>query len=253
MTDLTHSEVEELIPLFALDALEPDEADAVAEAVRVNPRLRFELNSYHETLAMLAAGDGAAEGWDRIKAELAPAAPPLRLVVDDGPGHDAPAGANHVRPVRRPRPWAAGLVAAAVTAVAMLGVQGLRQSSQVDDLRTALGEDGMRQVARLAFADPDASTHNVTSPDGRIVADLAVGEELDAYLVTRPDGFPDLDGFTYQLWGFVGDEHRSLAIMGPSPQVVALQVPKGVTRFAVTIEPANGSVGPTGPVVGEIA
>jgi voltage-gated potassium channel Kch len=53
---------------------------------------------------------------------------------------------------------------------------------------------------------------------------------------------PPLDaGRTYQLWGKVGDELVSLAVLGADPDVVPFRA-DGVTLLAVTAERAGGVV-----------
>jgi hypothetical protein len=60
MNTLGHPEVQELLGAYALDALDPGEADAVDLHLRECPRCRAEVEEYRETAAMLAFGGVAA-------------------------------------------------------------------------------------------------------------------------------------------------------------------------------------------------
>ncbi|MGH9152889.1 MAG: zf-HC2 domain-containing protein, partial [Acidimicrobiales bacterium] len=71
--ELTHHEIEELLGAYALDAVPPEEAEAVGLHLSGCPRCRAEVAEHRETAAVLAyAGSPAPpQLWDRIAADLA--------------------------------------------------------------------------------------------------------------------------------------------------------------------------------------
>ncbi|MBO0732195.1 MAG: zf-HC2 domain-containing protein, partial [Acidimicrobiaceae bacterium] len=83
---LTHDEITELLGAFALDAVEPDEAEAIESHLRTCPRCREEVRSLQGAAAALAAPGGEAPPgvWDGIAAQIEPPATaspmPPRLV-----------------------------------------------------------------------------------------------------------------------------------------------------------------------------
>ena len=81
MTERTHTELQELLGAYALDAVDGDEYDAVELHLRECPRCRAELADHREVAALIGHGGAAApEGvWDRIVAAIEPVAPPMRL------------------------------------------------------------------------------------------------------------------------------------------------------------------------------
>jgi anti-sigma factor RsiW len=79
--ELSHQELQELTGAFALDAVEPDEREAMELHLLECPRCRAEVAEYREVAAFLAHnGHTAPEGlWDRIAGALEEAPPPLDL------------------------------------------------------------------------------------------------------------------------------------------------------------------------------
>ncbi|MHB8505156.1 MAG: anti-sigma factor domain-containing protein, partial [Acidimicrobiales bacterium] len=148
-------------------------------------------------------------------------------------------GAGSRRPVR----WRAAvalLAAAAVTAIAVLGIQvanldgPLSRSRQVaaaapatmSDVRAALAVPGHRSATLLG---PDSRLQVVILPDG-------VG------YVYAPRLHPLPPSRTYQLWGVVGGQAISYGLLGPRPGVEEFRAGAGVQALAVTDETASGVV-----------
>ena len=83
---MTHDEIEEMLGVYALDALDADERQEVDDHLATCPRCRAELAAHREVAALLGspAGDAPAVApenlWDRITASLQdepPVLPPL--------------------------------------------------------------------------------------------------------------------------------------------------------------------------------
>src|SRR5205814_7083016 len=129
---MDHDEIAALLGAFALDAIEPEDADAVARHLETCPRCRQEVDEHWEAAAALAfAGETAPDGlWDRIQAQLEEPPPELDM-APIVPMRGRPSSATDRR---SPGLRAAGLVAAAAAAVviAVLGVQVADLRSKVD-------------------------------------------------------------------------------------------------------------------------
>jgi anti-sigma-K factor RskA len=244
--ELTRAELDELLPLFALDALDGEERAQVERYVARDETARAEVESLRDAIALLPPADVQAPAslWSTIEGSLgAPRehpAPPLRMV-------SSPASVPRPRGRRPGRVAAAVLAAAAIVAIAVLGVEVVRQQHRIDDLAAEMHGDPMRQQALAARASKDS---HVT----RLGATAGNG---DAEIVMLPDGtgyFMDHDlpalapGSTYQLWAKVGDPASprmvSLGVLGADPDVVPFRLSAPAIMFEVTKEGAPGSTAP---------
>jgi hypothetical protein len=249
-TDLSHTEIEELLGAYALNAVEEPERSQVEQHLEECPRCRAEVADHRETAALLASsGAPAPEGlWSKIADSLEEAPPPMRL---DLPA-PAPDRDGSVVPFDRPARArsqvilgrrALGLMAAAaVLVVALLGGQVVRQERLLDDLRTTVNEDAMLRAANLALADPDSSRARLESPDGELTVTAVLSPNGTGYLLTQ--ALPGLDpSQTYQLWGISGDTVLSLGVLGSDPdEVVPFRAGGPVEVLAITEELVPGVV-----------
>jgi anti-sigma factor RsiW len=234
---LRHDEVEELLGAYALDAVDPEEADAVEAHLADCPRCRAEVDAHREVAAYLARGGAPApeQVWSRIAAAIdGDAPPPMRLVVEDD---------------RKPRSrwirWGGpALAAAAVLAIVAVGVSTLGG----DD---AEGGD-LDAVALDAFESPDATTAELVDEDGAVVARAAVLPDGQGYLLAEP--LPDLDEGTYQLWGSDDGTIVSLGVLGPAPETIAFPAGAAHDVLMISVEDAAVASPTRAPVaVGELA
>jgi len=231
MSTLGHPDVQELLGAYALDALDPTEADAVDLHLRECPRCRAEVEEYRETAAMLAYGgiDAPPGVWEKIQAALEEAPPKLELA--------------RVVPIR-PSRWqtlGAKLAAAAAVVISLvaLGVSVTRD----DRPRSSLAAD-------LDFGEvvqhPDAVPVHLAS-QGRGSAEVYLLDG-NAYLVKH--SLPALaEGETYQLWGQQGETKVSLAVLGSSPQQMKLPLGGRYEALAITAEKSPGVVASSNPAV----
>jgi hypothetical protein len=255
---LTHTEIEELLGAYALDAVDADEAEAIELHLRDCPRCRAEVAEHREVAALLAHGGSAApEGvWGRILDELEPAPPALRVTVapETGRAEVAPRAAakdDAVAPVvsldsrRRSVPVRAfvALSVAAALIVAVLGVNNIRQSQRLDRMQTALSDVSLDRVAKNAQIDP-AVQAKLTSTDGRLSAKAVVSRDGRGYLIGASALRAAAAGRTYQLWGRVDGTVISLGTFDGRSDVVQFQLGKdrlvGVNAFMVTDEKSPG-------------
>lgn len=238
MSAHTHEDIQELLGVYALDALEPHEAEVVEAHLEVCPRCRSEVQGHNEVAAMLGnTGGDAPEGlWDRISSHLEEAPPPMRLALPEGEGSVIPLASR-----RRSTGFLAVAVgAAAALMIGVLGVQVIRQEDRINTLNAALEDDAVLTAANLALADPAAATAQLASADGSVAAPAVLLPNGTGYLLARQ--LEELDeSLTYQLWGVTDTGVVSLGLLGSSPNdVVPFQISGDVSGFAITAEVAGG-------------
>ncbi len=247
--ELTRAELDELLPLYALDALDGEERDQVARYVERDTDALAEVESLREAVSFLPPRDVAAPTslWMGIEGPLgAPAAelaaPPLRLVTD--PTEDTKS--------RRGRRVVALLAAAAIVLAVVLGVQVVRQQNRIDDLAAEMHADPMEQQAVAARGSPDAHVIPLDAMVGDAGAEVVMLPDGTGYLMDHQLPALDADG-TYQLWAKVGDGDGvrmvSLGLLGRAPGISAFHLATTPTMFEVTAEPATGSDAPGTNVV----
>jgi len=260
---MTHDHASQLLAAFALHAIGRDERVELEDHLANCPRCQVELDAYRPVTAALGNSvEPLPDGlWSSISSRLsvlhhvAPTPVPARLRESSG------AHTDDVRQFRTGRPWrsvptsrgrmvgvgtlAVGAAAvAAVLAISLVGADG-----QVAHLQGAIGETAHtavvaaldtpgHKVVNLAGADHVALAQFVVLPDG---GDYLVRSTLPALASTE----------TYQLWGVVGGQTLSLGLMGRSPNLVTFTLAGSprLTSLGVTVEPAGGSIMPSGPMV----
>lgn len=244
MAAMTHDEIHELLGVYALDAVDPDEAVAIASHVESCADCRAELDGYRETLGVLGVTTTQPpEGvWEGIQSQLgtAPAAPPITSL-------------GEVRRARRPRPrrWLLAVAAIVVllAGVATLAVLAANQQSRITNINHQLDAlDANQTVARraaVAASAPDARRVALRSHAGGELAAMVLLPDGTAYLVpTRGMGTIDT-AHTYQIWGITGTQPVSLGVVGNQPAITELHIPHQFDQLAVTVERSPGAKAPT--------
>lgn len=241
----SHTELEELLGAYALDAVDPAERASIEAHLPDCPRCRAEVSAHREAAGFLAhvGGDAPAGLWDRIAGAL----------DDPGALETAPVIAFESR---RPRPrWrtrtgrlVAMGAAAAVAAIVGLSLSVVQANNRADRLQAALRGDGLRAAALTALADPGATKVSLRSPDQQRAAQVALLPDGSAYLV--PERLPTLPADrSYQLWALEDGSRISAGVLGNVPGVVAFHVGGRVLGFAITEEQAGGVVASNNPPV----
>jgi anti-sigma-K factor RskA len=252
--ELTREELDELLPLLALDALDGEERDQVARYVERDADARAEVESLREAVSFLPPRDVRAPSslWEGIEGALdVPAgdltAPPLRLV-----SADAPTGGRSDRGSRRRRRVVALLAAAAIVLAVVLGVQVVRQQERIDDLAAEMHRDPLEAQAKAALGARGAHVIALDAMKGDRGAEVVMLPDGTGYLMDHQLPALDADG-AYQLWAKVGkgDAARmvSLGVLGRDPGVSSFHLSAAPTMFEVTAEPATGSGTPGDTVV----
>ena len=188
MSDRWPAEIEELLAVYALDAVDDDERAIVDDYLRGNPRAVAEVESYREALSYLHSGSAAPPGlWERIATELETAPPPLRL------------DAFRTPPPARRRVGRILAIAAAVIALAAAGGVIVHQQREIDGRGSDSVAAAIEREAGNAQRNPQSQTVLLRDSGGAlsVVAFL----EPDGDLFLSGDQLPVLDrDRTYQLW-----------------------------------------------------
>jgi anti-sigma factor RsiW len=272
MPEPSHREIQGLLGVYALDAVDPETATMVEQHLLHCVKCSTEVAQHHEVAGLLANSGGASPAglWDGIASQLDGSVPPswdrLAARLTSGEGRDDRLvgqgdGGADVVPIasaRRSR-WvigAASAVAAAAAVVAvLLGVQVNHLHTQVHAIQT---HPLLSAAEQAALKQPSTKQVTLTSlPGARSPSAVTV------VLTHAGTGFVEADrlgalpaGKTYQLWGVIGGKTISLGLLGPDPSVVPFSVAGdgSVQAFAITAEHAGGVVQSTNqPVVsGEV-
>lgn len=226
----SHHGTQDLLAVYALDAVEPAEAEAIELHLRECGRCRAEVADYRERAALLAIGHGPAPAdvWDRIAAAL-----------DDGPPTSAFILPMTARPGRRAVQRMAAWVAAA--AIAFFGVAAVSQGLRLGQLEAALQDQALLSSALAADTRPDARRVELRSGTGAVLAHAVITPDGGGFLWS--DRLPAVaSDRTYQLWSFAGGQKTSAGILGVDPELVVFRVPEDVLAVAITVEDAGGVV-----------
>ncbi|MET0420648.1 MAG: anti-sigma factor [Acidimicrobiia bacterium] len=230
--ELTPEEIQDLLPAYALDAIDDDERAAVEAFLATDEDARTEVASLQTAAAFLAHSGGPPPigVWEQLEATIREQPRPA--------GERLP---SRLVPLARPpkqrdsvRPWRWIAAAAVVVALAFFSLWAIDQRSSDPKVDTVA-------LANAAARNPDAQRANLRDDAGNTVARAVVLPDGTGYLTSAK--LPGLsDDRTYQLWG-VGDHATiSLGVMGTNPKVVAFHVDGSPGALAITNERAGGVV-----------
>jgi len=232
---LTPEQVEDLLPAYALDAIDDDERAAVDAYLAEHPDTRAELLSLQQTASLLGYSGGPAPAavWEKLElaisgdAQPASSGEPIAVPSDVVPIH-RPRGQRTVR-------WLA--VAAAVVALVTGGVVVATNPSDGGGARSS--QAALASAAREARDAPGARHAVLADTRGNELASAVVLADGTGYLTVT--AMPRLDATkTYQLWGLTNAATISLGVLGRHPPVVAFKAAGHPIGFAITSEVAGG-------------
>ena len=249
-TELRHTELEDLLGAYALDAVDDAERAAVDQHLPTCARCRAEVEEHREVAALLAhTGATAPEGlWDRIAGSLEDEPPELDLPppMSFFPPSPEPAAPTPIRP--RSNRLTTAMLAAAAAVIVVLGVQMTAQDQRLDEVTALLELDTLERAYQAAESTPGAEVIEVTSLDGAVDARAVITEDGEGYL--RAANLPRLEeGRTYQLWGDAGETRVSLGPLGPDPQVAPFEVSEQFVGLAITNEAEPGVIVSEQPIL----
>jgi anti-sigma-K factor RskA len=231
-----------LLPCYALDALDPDEVKALQAHLRSCADCQAVLEEYRTVSNGLLFAMPRQSPPPRVRARLI-----ARLAPDK-----AQAASRRTGRVWSAWQWAMGLALAALVA---LNVSTLAQLNAVQRSQATLTEElYTNQKALSLVAYPQSRTFTVS---GQATGTLVLNSEL-ASGVLFAWGLEPLDAaHTYQVWLIQPDGKRvSGGLFRPEPDEsfvsAFISLPQPLSEFVgmgVTVEPLGGSPGPTTPRV----
>jgi anti-sigma-K factor RskA len=179
--------------------------------------------------------------------EEPPAMP--RLVAGEPTGPGAPIVPMERRRARGTIAAVGAFAVAAAAVAALLGIGLVHANTQVANDQ-ALARSRADGAVVAALETPGHQVVNLKSTDHATLAQFVIASGR-GYMVSSSLRA----GQTYQLWGIIGDQPISLGLLGTSPQqsaftmVTSTSTSTAPSRLSLTVEPAGGSVVPSGPVV----
>jgi anti-sigma-K factor RskA len=255
---MTHQQASELLAVFALDAVDSDEQELIEAHLADCPRCRAELDAHRDVAAALGNSvEQLPEGlWSSIAGRL-PARPadeprPMPTLVRGGSAHEERTAATFRTPSPAPRRASRGrllsvvsLAVAAAAVAAVLGVNLVHANDQISSLHNATPASAAAALHVRGHKVVDAET-----PQHVELARFVVVPSGQGYLLKS--NLPTLSSSeTYQLWGIINGRAISLGLLGQDPHGGAFTW-GGSTRpseLGITVEPAGGSVVPTGSML----
>lgn len=233
----------DLLPAFALDAVDDVDRHTVERLLAADPDARRELDEYREVVAAFTVDERPPSSLrDQVLTRVAADATP-RTETASATGAlqpSRPVARTSHRPVAHPlrrRLAALGVAAAVVVAVAVPTTIAIQS----------------QQAQRELQAEADTIAQMLADPDARVLtAEMAGGGEVSAlvsagYVMLAASGMADPgEEQDYQLWAISGDTISSAGLIHPTDGSASalLEAPPGTT-LAVTLEPAGGSEQPT--------
>jgi anti-sigma-K factor RskA len=236
---MTHDELRDSVAVFALNALDPDEARELEAHLATCEECRAALETFRRSAADLATGapqvDPPAALRDPIMAVVKAEAGEAPRVVPIAPARTVP-------PARRG--WIAALAAAAALIV-VLGAMAVSLSQRLAAVNARL--TAQEQVLAL-LASPTASTASLVGSVQANVRFVYAPDRRQGALVVSDLGDPGQE-FVYQLWLIAGQEPESAGVFRPVPgRPIVVPVAADFSRYqAVAISVERGPAGAPRP------
>ncbi len=224
-----------LLAPYALDALDPTEAEMFEDHLVVCAECRTEQAGFVNTAARLGSAQHipVPEGMrDRVLAAVA-ATPQERPVV--------------VAFARRKtlRRTVSRLASAAAVAVAIVGI-----GAYAGEHDQANNEHSRNVAITSILAQPDSSTKSQTLDAGGNVR--VIYSASAKAVVVATSGLPALkDGKVYQVWIIKGDDYMPKDVFATEASIVLKNTAR-TDRVAITVEPRGGSKQPTTAAIATI-
>lgn len=228
------SDLDTLVALHALDALEPEERDAVEAAVAADAGLGAALDEYRAVAAVLAEAVEtdppvpSPNVWRAISGAIDTSRPPT-------------AGLESVVDLRRRRRWSQ--ISAVISIAAVLVAVGL--AVRLIDLENDRARPDVAQLAAEKAAEPGAVVVTLAGAEGHGGEEARIVIGVDGLGYVLSDSLPPLPaGRTYQLWALMDglDAPRviSAGVLGNDPGVAQFQAVGDLVGLAITDEIAGG-------------
>ncbi len=266
-----HREIQELLGVYALDAVDPETAAMVEAHLAGCVKCSIEVAQHHEVAGLLAnsGGESPAGLWDGIATQIDGSTPPswerlaARLEPADGradrvvgggdDGGDGRSGAvwatdGVVVPIgssRRSRWVRSGAIVAAAAAAVIALVFGLQVHHLNNQVNALQAQPGLSAAEQAALGQSTTRQVQLTSKSGASPATVTVVLTASGTGFVVGDQLHSLPADkTYQLWGVIGGKTISLGLLGSNPSVVPFSVAGdgSVQAFAITAEQSGGVI-----------
>lgn len=228
-------EMGDLVPLYALDALDGEEERVLIEHLDTCSDCRAALDEYQDVAANLVHDQPAPqELWERISTAIST---------------EAATGSNVVSlPRPRPGPFWKWATAVAAAFALIFGAIVLTETLGGDDLT---GDDIV--AAANSLANQPGSFVGDFNVDDVTVAQVVLAADGRGFVIPTESLDPLDDARTYQLWVINDTEDViSAGVLGNRPEPSTFTWTGEVTGFALTREVAGGAVSSAGDVVAVI-
>lgn len=228
---MSQHEMTDLVPLYALDALEDVELRGFESHLTGCAECQIEVDIHRATMSSLVPDEAPSEAtWRRIQSTIA---------AEEG-SHDSSSNRASMSGWK----WFAGIAAAAAVVLGGVLFVQLMDPSISDQSIVA----GAEQTAR----DPGSLVGDFLVDDVA-VAQVVVGSDGMGFVVPT-DALEPLDASrTYQLWVINdAEEVISAGVLGSAPAPATFTWTGDIAGFALTREVAGGVVSSEGDVVAVI-
>ena len=251
---MTHEEAQELLAVYALDAVVEPERGDLERHVDECLRCSSELDALRGVTSAMGnvSEPASAELWQRISEHLYDdvntSTPPLLHTLESPHDFITPITAQRDALTRRTKVIVGVVSVAAAAAVGVLSFNLVQVNNHVAQLTNALGaaDRGAVVAAQSAPGHVDVTLSNSH------VTNLAKFVLLNGHGYMISSKMSTLStAQTYQLWGIINGKPISIGLMGAHPTSVEFTVAGALapSELAVTIEPAGGTSTPTTPIV----
>ncbi len=237
----THEEIEALIPAYAIGAAEPEEARRVEHHVAQCPSCRSLLAQYRQLATDMLYAIPLVEPPDHLKDAV------MRSIARETPPEASP------RPAGRARFLFPRLVrVAAAVAIVLLFLSNAFLVYRTNHLE----EQARAQATALAvLAEAPAITLKGDAPAPDAHGVVYMRPEANVALLHVYNLPPVPEGKAYQVWLIYDGQRDSGGLFRVNEEgeaVLLIRAPRPLSEYqaiGVTVEPATGSPGPTGPRV----
>ena len=233
----THNEIRELLGVYALDAVEPDERRAVEAHLEHCTDCTAEVDQHILVASVIAGPEEHAPQaiWDRVEAAID---------LEDDESNIA-----DVIPLRR-RVLPTILSVAAAVLVAVVGVQAVQISSlrgdvaasnrTIDAIEAQMATGDFTGAITLAATQPGSQSVKLTGELGS--AEVVILANGTGYLEISAMAPVDSD-HVYQLWAVQDGKVISAGLMGSAPTITPFHIdPSNLQGLVLTVEETGGVV-----------
>lgn len=267
---MRHEDYKEMLAAKALSALDAEDAGALVIHLEQCHDCRAELDSWHETVALVALSANPSEPSLQVRERIM-----ATIRLDDQQRASletrAPTSGSRVLPFEQPRKtaWISlgsfGTIAAALAMVAMLGglfslwQQNRNNRAEIEQIAARMRETNEQLATERALVallrTPGARMTELSGTNAAPGAHAMLAYDKTGHAMLMTKNLPAAPpGKAYQLW-FIKDNQKMPGKVFTTDErgngVLEDQIPVsalGSAVYAITLEPANGVQVPTGAI-----